>query len=141
MIWIIALFGVFLLAIPISFSLGVVSLIGLIFTGLPLEILSQRMIIGVNNFAFIAIPLFILAGNLMSMGGISKRILDFSDSLVGHWSGGLGMVVVVASMIFAAVTGSAIAATAAIGSLVIDEMIAKNILLNMQLLLFLHQVQ
>jgi C4-dicarboxylate transporter DctM subunit len=126
MIWIIALFGVFLLAIPISFSLGVVSLIGLIFTGLPLEILSQRMIIGVNNFAFIAIPLFILAGNLMSMGGISKRILDFSDSLVGHWSGGLGMVVVVASMIFAAVTGSAIAATAAIGSLVIDEMIAKK---------------
>jgi C4-dicarboxylate transporter DctM subunit len=126
MIWIVALFGVFLLGIPISFSLGATSLVGLLGTGLPLELLAQRMIIGVNNFAFIAIPLFILAGNLMAMGGISKRILDFSDALVGHWSGGLGMVVVVASMIFAAVTGSAIAATAAIGALLINEMIAKK---------------
>lgn len=93
---------------------------------LPLEIVVQRMFTGVDNFAFVAIPLFILAGNLMAVGGISKRITDFADALVGHWAGGLGMVAIVASMIFAAVTGSAIAATAAIGAILISEMIIKG---------------
>lgn len=116
MLWIVALFGVFLLGIPIAFSLGATTLVGLLGMGLPMEVIAQRMILGVDNFAFVAIPLFILAGNLMAVGGISKRITTFSESLVGHWPGGLGMVVIVASMIFAAVTGSAIAATAAIGA-------------------------
>lgn len=126
MLWIAALFGVFLLGIPISFALGITTLVGLVDTGLPLEVIVQRMFTGMDNFAFVAIPLFILAGNLMAVGGISKRITSFSESLVGHWPGGLGMVAIVASMIFAAVTGSAIAATAAIGALLISEMIAKG---------------
>jgi C4-dicarboxylate transporter DctM subunit len=126
MLWIAALFGIFLLGIPISFSLGITTLIGLAGAGLPMEVLVQRMFTGVDNFAFVAIPLFILAGNLMAVGGISKRITDFSEALVGHWPGGLGMVAIVASMIFAAVTGSAIAATAAIGALLISEMISKG---------------
>ena len=115
MLWIAGLFGVFLLGIPISFSLGATTLAGLLGMGLPLEVIVQRMFTGIDNFAFVAIPLFILAGNLMAVGGISKRITTFSEALVGHWPGGLGMVAIVASMIFAAVTGSAIAATAAIG--------------------------
>jgi len=126
MLWIAGLFGVFLLGIPISFSLGATTLAGLLGMGLPLEVIVQRMFTGIDNFAFVAIPLFILAGNLMAVGGISKRITTFSEALVGHWPGGLGMVAIVASMIFAAVTGSAIAATAAIGALLISEMISKG---------------
>lgn len=126
MLWIVGLFAVFLLGVPIAFSLGAVILTGLLGTGLPMQVTVQQMIGGVDNFAFIAIPLFILAGNLMAVGGISKRITDFSESLVGHWPGGLGMVAIVASMIFAAVTGSAIAATAAIGALLISEMLSKG---------------
>lgn len=124
--WILVLFVVFLVGVPISFSLGAVTLAGLLKMNLPLEIVVQRMFTGVDNFAFVAIPLFILAGNLMAVGGISKRITDFADALVGHWAGGLGMVAIVASMIFSAVTGSAIAATAAIGAILISEMIAKG---------------
>lgn len=126
MLWIVALFAVFLLGVPISFSLGIVTLAGLVGSGLPLQVVVQRMFTGADNFAFVAIPLFILAGNLMAVGGISKRITSFADMLVGHWSGGLGMVAIVASMIFAAVTGSAIAATAAIGAILISEMIVKG---------------
>ncbi len=117
---------VFLLSVPIAFSLGIVSFIGLWGTQLPLQVIVQQMYGGVSNFAFIAIPLFILAGNLMAVGGISRRITDFSESVVGHWPGGLGMVVVVSSMIFAAVTGSAIAAAAAIGALLIPPMLEKG---------------
>ncbi|MEA4876978.1 MAG: TRAP transporter large permease [Aminobacterium sp.] len=124
--WILGLFAIFLVGIPISFSLGFVTLVGLFGTSLPLEVIVQRMFTGVDNFAFIAIPLFILAGDLMAAGGISKRLTAFSESLVGHWPGGLGMVTIVASMIFAAVTGSAIAATAAIGGILIAEMVKKN---------------
>jgi len=126
MFWIAGLFGVFLLGVPISFSLGATTLFGLLGMGLPLEVIVQRMFTGIDNFAFVAIPLFILAGNLMAVGGISRRITNFSEALVGHWPGGLGMVAIVASMIFAAVTGSAIAATAAIGALLISEMISKG---------------
>lgn len=126
MLWIVALFAVFLLGVPISFSLGIVTLAGLVGSGLPLQVVVQRMFTGADNFAFVAIPLFILAGNLMAVGGISKRITSFADMLVGHWPGGLGMVAIVASMIFAAVTGSAIAATAAIGAILISEMIVKG---------------
>ena len=122
MIWIVLLFGIFLIGVPISFGLGVTTLIGLLGTDLPLEILAQRMFVGVDNFTYIAIPLFILAGNLMAIGGISRRITDFAQTVVGHMPGGLGMVVIVASMIFAAVTGSAIAATAAIGGVLMFEL-------------------
>ena len=116
MVWIFGLFGIFFIGVPIAFSLGFVTLVGLSGAGLPMEVIVQRMFTGVDNFALIAIPLFILAGNLMAVGGISKRITAFSESLVGHWPDGLGMVTIVASMIFAAVTGSAIAARISIAS-------------------------
>lgn len=126
MFWIAGLFFVFLLGIPIAFSLGAVTLGGLISAGLPLEVVVQRMFTGVDNFSLVAIPLFVLAGNLMAVGGISRRITNFAEAMVGHWPGGLGMVVIVAAMIFAAVTGSAIAAAAAIGGILISEMMEKG---------------
>ncbi len=126
MVWIFGLFGIFFIGVPIAFSLGFVTLVGLSGGSIPMQVIVQRMFTGVDNFALIAIPLFILAGNLMAVGGISRRITSFSESLVGHWPGGLGMVTIVASMIFAAVTGSAIAATAAIGGLLIGVMISKG---------------
>ncbi len=126
MIWILTLFGIFLIGVPISFSLGFTSLLGLFTTTIPMQILVQRMFTGVDNITFIAIPLFILAGNLMAVGGISRRITNFSEAIVGHWPGGLGMVAILASMIFAAVTGSAIAAAAAIGGILISEMINQK---------------
>lgn len=126
MVWIAALFVVFLLGIPIAFSLGAVTLAGLFSSGFQLDVVVQQMFAGVDNFALVAIPLFVLAGNLMAVGGISRRITNFAESMVGHWPGGLGMVVIVAGMIFAAVTGSAIAATAAIGGILISEMVEKG---------------
>ncbi len=126
MIWVLLLFGIFLLGVPISFGLGFTSLIGLLSADLPLEIMAQRMFLGVDNFTYIAIPLFILAGNLMAVGGISSRITNFAQTVVGHFPGGLGMVVIFASMIFAAVTGSAIAAAAAIGGVLIHELTRHN---------------
>lgn len=126
MFWILFLFIIFLIGMPISFALGFTTLLGLFGTSLPLEIVAQRMFTGVDNFTYIAIPLFILAGNLMATGGISRRITDFAQTLVGHMSGGLGMVVILASMIFAAVTGSAIAATAAIGGVLMKELVNQK---------------
>ena len=126
MLWIFVLFVIFLLGVPISFSLGFTTLMGLLGSSVPIEIVVQRMFTGVDNFTYIAIPLFILAGNLMAVGGISRRITVFSESLVGHWPGGLGMVAILASMIFAAVTGSAIAATAAIGGILLAEMVHQK---------------
>ena len=84
------------------------------------------MIIGLNNFALVAIPLFILAGGLMVQGGISRRIVDFADALIGHFPSGLALVSILACMFFAAITGSAIAATAAIGGIMIPIMREKN---------------
>lgn len=126
MIWILVLFLIFLIGVPISFALGFTALLGLLQTAIPMQIVVQRMFTGIDNITFIAIPLFILAGNLMAAGGISRRITEFADTVVGHWPGGLGMVAIFASMIFAAVTGSAIAATAAIGGILINEMIKQK---------------
>jgi C4-dicarboxylate transporter DctM subunit len=126
MIWVLILFAIFLIGAPIAFSLGFTALLGLVTTSLPLEIVAQRMFTGVDNFTYIAIPLFILAGNLMAAGGISRRITDFAQTVVGHMAGGLGMVVILASMIFAAVTGSAIAAAAAIGGVLMQELMKQK---------------
>lgn len=126
MIFILLLFILFLVGIPICFSLGLVSLFGIMQGGYPLTVVVQRMFTGTDSTALIAIPLFILAGGLMVQGGISKRIVDFADALVGHLPSGLAMVSILACMFFAAITGSAIAATAAIGGIMIPIMEKKG---------------
>ncbi len=120
------LFGLFLLGVPITFSLGVASLVGLLLMDIPLVVIAQRLWTAVDTFTLVAVPLFILAGDLMSRGGISRRLVDFAQALVGHLTSGLAMVAVVACMFFAAVSGSAIADAAAIGGLLIPAMVANR---------------
>lgn len=127
MIWLIGvLFALFLIGVPITFALGATALLGLIISGVPLVVLVQRLWTAVDTFALVAVPLFILAGALMSYGGISKRLVDFAQALIGHMTSGLAMVAVVGCMFFAAVSGSAIADAAAIGGILIPSMIATG---------------
>ncbi|MDF2519777.1 MAG: dicarboxylate transporter, DctM subunit [Clostridia bacterium] len=126
MIIILALFLVFLLGVPIAFSLGMVSLGQILIDGFPPLVVIQRMFTGADSIALTAIPLFILSGALMFRGGMSKRIVNFADLLIGHMPSGLAMVSILACMFFAAITGSAIAATAAIGGIMIPLMVEKG---------------
>jgi C4-dicarboxylate transporter DctM subunit len=128
MVWmmILLLFVLFLCGVPITFSLGVASLVGLLLMDVPLLVIAQRLWTAVDTFTLVAVPLFILAGDLMSRGGISRRLVDFAQALVGHFTSGLAMVAVVACMFFAAVSGSAVADAAAIGGMLIPTMIAQR---------------
>jgi C4-dicarboxylate transporter DctM subunit len=127
MIWLIPLlFVFFMMGVPITFSLGVASLVALLLMDVPLIVIAQRLWTAVDTFTLVAVPLYILAGDLMSRGGISRRLVEFAQALVGHFTSGLAMVAVVACMFFAAVSGSAIADAAAIGGLLIPVMIANR---------------
>lgn len=126
MIYIVLLFILFLIGIPICFSLGLVSVFGMVQGATPMIVVIQRLFTGADSTALIAIPLFILAGGLMVQGGISNRIVSFADALIGHFPSGLALVSILACMFFAAITGSAIAATAAIGGIMIPIMREKN---------------
>ncbi len=121
--FLVGLFGFVFLNIPIAFSLILVTLVMMHFMGAisPL-IIAQSVMRGIDNFPLLAIPFFILAGDLMNVGGISKRIVEFSRAILGHVRGGLGYVAVVAAMIFAGVSGSAAADTSAIGSILLPIM-------------------
>ncbi|MCD2136444.1 TRAP transporter large permease [Salinicoccus halitifaciens] len=124
------LFGLFFLfmflRIPIAFSLALSSIIYLLVNGIPLNIVPQRMFGGLNSFVLICIPGFILAGNLMNASGITDRIIKFADSLLGHIRGGLGLANVGASLGFAGISGTALADTASIGSVMIPAMKKKG---------------
>lgn len=126
MIYIVLLFILFLIGIPICFSLGLVSVFGMVQGATPMIVVIQRLFTGADSTALIAIPLFILAGGLMVQGGISNRIVGFADALIGHFPSGLALVSILACIFFAAITGSAIAATAAIGGIMIPIMREKN---------------
>ena len=124
----IVLFGTFLilllLSVPIGYAIGISSLAGIyFFSDIPLEIIAQKVITGIDSFPLLAIPFFMLAGNLMSSGGIAKRLVNFFDSLIGHVTGGLGIVTVVVCMFFAAISGSAVATVSAVGAFMIPEMV------------------
>lgn len=123
---ILILFLVFLVGLPIAFALGIVSTGQILLNGFPPLVVVQRMFTGADSIALTAIPLFILSGGLMLRGGMSKRIVDFADNLMGHLPSGLAMVSILACMFFAAITGSAIAATAAIGGIMIPVMVERG---------------
>src|SRR5665648_1032225 len=89
---------------------------------IPLIVIPQRMFTAIDSFSFLAIPFFMLAGSFMSAGGVTKRLIAFANSLVGFIQGGLALVVAVAGMFFAAISGSSAATTAALGSTLLDEM-------------------
>lgn len=113
-----------LLGVPLAFAiLGACLATLLIFRPhLPLEIVAQYVVNGIDNFPLIAIALFLFAGELMNAGGITRRIVDFSATLVGHIRGGLGHVTVLASMIISGISGSAVADAAATGSVMVPAM-------------------
>lgn len=122
------LFGSFFilifLTVPIGYAIGISSLIALVIhSDIPLLMISQNSVAGVDSFPLLAIPFFMLAGNLMSSGGIAKRLVNFFDSIIGHVTGGLGMVTVVVCMFFAAISGSAVATVSAVGAFMIPEMV------------------
>jgi C4-dicarboxylate transporter DctM subunit len=107
---------------PIVFAIGAGTALSLLVGGIPLEILPQKVFSGLAHFPYLAVPLFVLAGMLMETGGISKRIVDLSNAMVGHIRGGMGMGVMVATIFFSDISGSSAADTAAIGSVMIPPM-------------------
>jgi len=113
-----------IIGVPIAFVLGLVGLFHLAITGQMdlLPMMMQRMIDGANNFVLVAVPMFMLAGNLMNAAGITQRLINLSNALVGWLRGGLGHVSVVVSMIFAGITGIATAETSALGTTLIPAM-------------------
>ncbi len=111
-----------LLGFPVAFSLGVSSLFYLLVKGIPLSIIPQKMYSGIDSFVLLCIPAFIVAGNLMNTAGITRRIINFSNAVVGHIRGGLALANVAASMIFAGISGTALADTASIGAVLIQAM-------------------
>ncbi|SDJ92062.1 TRAP transporter large permease [Natronincola ferrireducens] len=111
------------LAIPIGYAIGIATLLTMMnFSNIPLVMISQNAVTGVDSFPLMAIPFFIFAGNIMSTGGVAKRLIDFFNLLLRKRTGALGMVTIVACMFFAAISGSAMATTAAIGGFMIPEM-------------------
>lgn len=123
-ILIISLIVLIVLNVPIALSIGFASFIAIWTVGkVPLFLVSQRMFSGCDSFPLLAIPLFMVAGGLMDRGGISKRLIDFATAFVGHISGGLGIIAILACMFFAAISGSAPATVVAIGSIMIPAMI------------------
>lgn len=124
----IVLFGIFfillILGVPIGYAIGISTLVNIVgFTNMPTMMIAQNSIAGVDSFPLLAIPFFMLAGNLMSSGGIAKRLVDFFQSFIGHITGGLGMVTIVVCMFFAAISGSAVATVSAVGAFMIPQMV------------------
>jgi len=124
------LIGTFLLLlvlkVPITFSLTVSSLLTAAFLGIPLMAIVQRMVQGVKSFSLLAIPFFVLAGEIMGQGGISRRLIQFSNLIVGRVRGGLAQVNVLASMFFGGISGSAVADVSSIGTIMIPMMKKKG---------------
>ena len=116
----------FALTVPIALSLGLTSAVVILQSDLPSIVIVQRLFTSIDSFPLMAVPFFILAGNLMGYGGISKRLIAFASTLVGPMAGGLGIVTIVACMFFAAVSGSGPATTAAIGSIMLPAMVASG---------------
>jgi C4-dicarboxylate transporter DctM subunit len=111
------------IGVPIAFCLGLTALVGLLIWGkVSLVLIPQRMFTGVDSFVLMAVPFFMLAGELMGTSGILNRLLRFADLLVGRMRGGLAQVNIVSSMVFAGVSGSAIADASALGSALIPTM-------------------
>ena len=121
------LFALMLTGMPISISLGLTVLTFMFtMTQVPIESVGLKLFTGLDNFSIMAIPFFILAGTFLTRGGVARRMVAFTSSLVGHWPGGLGLAGVAASALFAAVSGSSVATVVAIGSIILPSMIEQG---------------
>lgn len=120
---IVSVFAFAVLGVPLAWSLGLSSLCAILTTGtISLGMLAQRMYTGGAVYAFLAIFFFVFAGNIMTYGGLSKRLIRFANGLVGHHTGGTSIVCTLACTFFAAISGSSIATTAAIGGMLYPEL-------------------
>jgi len=115
-----------MLRVPIAFCLSIPAFLTSIYLNLPTMVIFQRMGAGINAFSLIAIPFFILAGQVMAEGGIAQKIVEFSNILVGRVRGGLAMVNILASMFFGGVSGSSVADTSSIGAFLIPMMVNQG---------------
>jgi tripartite ATP-independent transporter DctM subunit len=115
-----------ILKVPITFTLAISSIATAFYLNIPMLAIVQRMVQGVNSFSLLAIPFFILAGEIMSQGGISRRLIEFSNILIGRVRGGLAQVNVLASMFFGGISGSAVADVSSIGTMMIPMMKKKG---------------
>ena len=121
------LFALMLTGMPISISLGLTVLTFLFtMTRVPIESVGLKLFSGLDNFGIMAIPFFILAGSFLTRGGVARRMINFTTSLVGHWPGGLGLAGVAACALFAAICGSSVATVAAIGSIILPAMVQQG---------------
>jgi len=118
----ISFFGFLVLGVPVAFAIGLSAVATILYDGIPLAVVFQRMTAGMNIFSFLAIPFFIFAGELMLYGGVADRIVQFAKSLIGHIRGGLGMSNVVACTLFGGVSGSPVADVSAMGAVMIPMM-------------------
>lgn len=124
---IVLMMALMVLAVPVAVAIGLAGLVGAVsFTNLPLIVVPQQAFIALDKFPLAAIPFFILAGNIMAAGGISSRLVDLVDSLMRDVRGGLPMSCVIVCMIFAAVSGSSVATTFAIGAILIPAMVRQG---------------
>ena len=111
-----------LVGMPVAYALGLAALVGAMWIDLPLDAVMIQMASGVNKFSLLAIPCFVLAGAIMAEGGMSRRLVAFAGVLIGFVRGGLSLVNILASTFFGAISGSSVADTASIGSVLIPEM-------------------
>lgn len=115
-----------LIGLPVGFAIAGCSFLGLLLAGVPLEAFVNRFLHSMLSYAYLAVPFFILTGQLMNVGKMTNRLFDFSNQLVGHMKGGLAQVNIVVSMIFAGISGAALADVAGIGTVLIQEMEEKG---------------
>lgn len=123
-VWIMFIIFLILLftRVPIAYSLGISAVIYLLLEGIPFNIVAEKMYAGMDSFTMVCIPSFILAGNLMNTGGITKRIVAFCNVFVGHIRGALAYINILASVLFAGISGTALADVASLGSMLIPAM-------------------
>jgi tripartite ATP-independent transporter DctM subunit len=122
-----AMVALFALSVPIAVAIAAAAIGGiLLFERMPLIVVAQKMMTSIDSFPLMAVPFFILAGNLMEAGGISRRLVDFAKSIIGGVQGGLACSCVLTCMIFAAVSGSSVATTFAIGAIIIPAMVQHH---------------
>ncbi len=115
-----------LLGFPVAFCLGITSFAALLKADIPLTLMAQRMFTGIDSFPLMAVPFFVLAGELMNKGGTTNRLIDFANVLVGRVRGGLAHTNIVASMFFGGISGSAVADTSAMSTILVPGMVRKG---------------
>jgi tripartite ATP-independent transporter DctM subunit len=121
-----SLFLLMAIGVPVAYTLGIVSVIGALIIDLPMDAVMIQIASGVNKFSLLAIPFFVLAGAIMAEGGIANRLVNFAAVFVGFIRGGLSLVNILASTFFGAISGSSVADTASIGSVLIPQMEKKG---------------